>query len=207
MRQLFREGLLLIIGTFFYVLSTLLITPVEIVPGSVLGIAVIAYALSGISIGTVTLLCNIPIMLLCAKCFGKKILIYTVIIIVGTSVLIDLFLPVFPAILVRYGFVLAVIGGGMMGFGAGLLMRAGGTMGGTTAVGRLLQRKYPGMDMGNVLFVMDTSIILAGAFLLQSFSSLAYSLVYTLVCCKVIGWICDYKAKVKGEGTENETSV
>lgn len=197
MKRIAGEGVVLFIGMIFYVLSTLLITPVEIVPGSVLGVAVVTHAIFDIPIGLMTTVCNIPIMILCTKCFGKKILIYTIIIIAGTSILIDLFLPVFPPVFEQHGFLLAVLGGGMMGIGAGLLMRVGGTMGGTTAISRLLQKKYPKTDMGRALFVMDTSIILMGTILLKSFSGLMYSVIYTFVCCKAISWICSFKTTPK----------
>ena len=180
---------MLVIGSIFYVLSTIMINPVDIVPGSVLGISVVAHALSGISIGTVNLLCNAPIMVICTLCFGKKILIYTIAIIGATSAMIDWWLPLFPAILVQHGLLLAILGGFLMGMGAGLLMRAGGTMGGTTAIGRILQRKYPDMNMGRALFIMDTVVILAGSILLMSFTGLLYSIVYTFVCSKVIDFV------------------
>lgn len=192
-----KEAGLLIAGCMLYVLSTILISPVDIVPGSVLGISVVAHNLLGVSIGTVNVICNAPIMILCTMCFGKKILIYTILIILSTSALIDWCLPVFPATLIQNGLVLAIAGGFIMGAGAGLLMRAGGTMGGTTALGRILQRKFPGMNMGTALFVMDAAVILTGTVLLRSFTGLFYSMVYTLVCSKAIDIVYTYKGAVK----------
>lgn len=85
----------------------------------------------------------------------------------------------------------------LMALGAGLLMRAGGTMGGTTAIGRILQRRYPGMNMGYALFIMDITVILAGVILLKSFAGLMYSVVYTLVCSKVIDMVYSYKGVLR----------
>lgn len=184
-------------GCIFYVLSALLINPVAIVPGSVLGVSVITHELLGAPIGMVNLLCNMPIMIFCTRCFGKKILIYTIIIIVTTSVLIDCWLPYFPEILSQHGLVLAILGGALMGLGAGLLMRAGGTMGGTTAIGRILERRYPRMNMGYALFIMDTIVILTGVILLKSVAGLMYSIVYTLVCSKVIDMVYTYKGVLR----------
>lgn len=197
MRELGREMAALSAGIILYTVSTILISPVDIVPGSVLGISVVAHDLLNVSIGTVNMICNVPIMLLCTMCFGKKILIYTILIIVSTSALIDWWLPLFPLILAEHGLVLAAVGGGVMGIGAGLLLRAGGTMGGTTAVGRILKKYYPDMNMGRALFVMDTAIILTGAVLLKSFAGLLYSIVYTLVCSKVIDMIYSHSGSGK----------
>ena len=184
--QYLLEAAMLFIGCILYTISTLMINPVNIIPGSVLGIAVVTHHLTGAPIGMVSLLCNIPIMFFCTACFGKKILIYTVLILVSTSGLIDLWQPYFPTILSDHAWFLAITGGALMGAGAGLLMRAGGTMGGTTALGRLIQNRKPSVNMGIALFVMDTAIILVGSFLLKSFSGLLYSVIYTLVCSKVI---------------------
>jgi uncharacterized membrane-anchored protein YitT (DUF2179 family) len=193
MNEWSKEVIMLIAGCLFYVISTILINPVDIVPGSVLGISVVAHSLFGISIGTVNVICNVPIMILCTIYFGKKILIYTILIIISTSALIDWWLPLFPVVFADYGWGLAILGGGLMGAGAGLLMRAGGTMGGTTAVGRILQKKNPKINMGSALFIMDTAIIIAGAVLLNSFTGFLYSIVYTFVCAKVIDFIYSYK--------------
>lgn len=197
MRGWAKEAVILMAGCLFYVLSALLINPVAIVPGSVLGVSVVAHELLGMPIGMVNLLCNVPIMIFCTRCFGKKILVYTIVIIVTTSVLIDWWLPFFPVVLSQHGLMLAALGGVLMGLGAGLLMRAGGTMGGTTAIGRILERRYPGMNMGAALFIMDTTVILAGVVLLKSFAGLLYSVVYTLICSKVIDMVYSYKGGMK----------
>lgn len=193
MRSFSKEVAELITGCILYVVSTILINPVSIVPGSVLGISVVAYSLWGISIGTVNLLCNIPIMIVCVRCFGKKILVYTILIIVSTSALIDKWLPVFPPLFIQNGLALAILGGFLMGIGAGLLMRAGGTIGGTTAIAKILQKKNPGIHMGSVLFIMDTAIIVTGVLLLKSFTGLLYSVIYTFVCSKVIDVVYMYE--------------
>ena len=200
MKNFSKEMAGLTVGCILYVVSAILINPVNIVPGSVLGVSVVAHSLWGISIGTVNLICNLPIMLVCVMCFGKKILIYTIVIIVSTSILIDWWLPVFPTMFIQHGLVLAVIGGILMGIGAGILMRAGGTMGGTTAIGKILQKKNPRINMGNALFVMDTTVILIGAILLKSFTGFLYSVIYTFVCSKAIDIGYTYKKAARVEG-------
>ena len=90
------EFLLLAAGCVPYAVSTILIKPAQIIPGSVLGIAVTCNAILGVSARTVNLLLNIPIMAVCALRFGRKIVIYTIAILLGTSVLIDLGMILFP---------------------------------------------------------------------------------------------------------------
>lgn len=77
MKELARDLVKLAVGCILYAVSTILINPVDIVPGSVLGVSVIVHDLWGTPIGLVNLICNAPIMVLCTMCFGKRILIYS----------------------------------------------------------------------------------------------------------------------------------
>lgn len=186
MKQLSKECLLLVVGCILYAVSTVLIGPAQIIPGSVLGIAVICNTIWGVPVGVVNLLFNIPIMALCALRFGRKIVIYTILILLGTSGLIDLGMTLFPVLSLQDPWVLSVLGGWLMGVGAGLLMRAGGTMGGTTAVVRLLKGRFPGLNVGQALTLMDSVIVISGAILLHNPGTLLFSLIYTAVCAKTI---------------------
>ena len=82
-----------------------------------------------------------------------------------------------------------------MGVGAGLLMRAGGTMGGTTAVVRLLKERYPKLKVGLALTLMDAAIVVSGALLLHNLGTLLFSLIYTVVCSKTIDFVYGFHAE------------
>ncbi len=190
-----NEIWMLLIGCLLYVASTLLIDPVNVVPGSVIGIAITAHSLTGVKIGVVTLVLNVPIMFLCTWKMGKKVLIYTVLILVSTSLLIDWWLPYYTPILADNGLALAVLGGLSMGIAAGLLMRAGGTMGGTTAITMLIRSRFPKVNITLLQTGMDSLIVVGGCFLLKSFSGLLLSELYALICSKCIAVIVGYEKK------------
>ncbi len=77
MKEWARDLVKLAVGCILYAVSAVLINPVDIVPGSVLGVSVIVHDLWGTPIRLVNLICNAPIMVLCTMCFGKRILIYS----------------------------------------------------------------------------------------------------------------------------------
>ncbi len=79
-----------------------------------------------------------------------------------------------------------------MGIGAGLLLLAGGTMGGTTAIATMISKKNSVFSIGNCLTIMDSFIVLIGAFVLHSVEALIYSLVYAIVCAKTIDLTCKF---------------
>lgn len=179
------EVLYIVLGSIIYALSVVLfIDPVNIIPGSVTGIGVITKALFGIPIGVLNVIINVPLVLVGVFYLGKKLLVYTALTIVLTSVMMDwwAFLPPFTE-----DFMLASIFGGLlMGFGMGLLLRAGATTGGTTVIGRLITRKHPNIPIGNILLVVDFIIIMVGSVLLQNWDLLLYSLVNLYICVVAI---------------------
>lgn len=167
----------------------IMINPIELIPGSFLGLAVASNKILGTPIGVVNLLINIPVMVLCVKIFGKKMLCYTVIIIVATSFLTDLLKVVAPDRMYMPAVAIALVSGTAMGLGAGLLLVAGGTMAGTTALSRIINRRYPRISVGTLLIIMDSMVILTGCALLRSFSALLYSLLYTITCSRTIDFV------------------
>ncbi len=180
------ELTLIAIGCIIYALSMTMIEPIELIPGSFLGIAVALHKLFDTPSGAVNLLLNIPVMILCAKIFGKKTLYYTILIMAATSVLIDLFSIFAPDKPYMNGAVIALTGGFVMGVGAGLLLAAGGTMAGTTALSKIINQKFPRLSVGNILILLDMAVILTGCAILRSVSALLYSVLYTLACSKTI---------------------
>jgi uncharacterized membrane-anchored protein YitT (DUF2179 family) len=183
------ELFMMTIGIVIYAWSMVIINPVTIIPGSTLGIAVISSFLWDFPIGLVNLLINIPVMALGAFLLGKKLLAYTIITLVGTSVLMDLWTPPAGEAWLKNPIAISLWGGLTMGIGAGLILRAGATMGGTSVAGRLLQIKIPGLRIGDAMLFMDAFIIGGGALLVQDGMALIYSLLYTGVCMATINYI------------------
>lgn len=183
--RLAYELCLLAAGCVIYALSMVYVNQIEVIPGSMLGLAVTANSLFGTPIGAVNLLLNVPVMLLVTKKQGVKVLAYTVIILAGTSALMDLWAWMTP----EGGggpLLVAAAGGVAMGLGAGMLMAAGGTMAGTTALALLVKKRAARLSYGTILFAMDCTIMLACALALRSWSAILYSALYGFVVAKVM---------------------
>lgn len=179
--MLIRELIMIAVGSLLYALSVVLfIDPVHIIPGSVTGIAVVVKALFDIPIGVFSVIINVPLILIAVFYLGKKMLVYTCLTIVLTSVLTDwlAFLPAFSTDVM----LASVFGGVLMGVGLGLILKAGATTGGTTVVGRLIIRKHPNLKIGYILMVGDFIIITAGTLLLKDRDLMLYSLINLYIC-------------------------
>ena len=173
------------IGCVLYALSVVLfIDPAKIIPGSVTGVGVIVKALTGFPIGVLSIIINVPLVIYGTMVMGRKLLIYTGLTVILSSVLIDVlaFLPAFTDDVLMA----SIFGGLVMGLSLGLILGAGGTTGGTTVVGRLVVRKRPNVPIGNILLIGDFIIIVVGSLLLRDWNLLLYSLINLYVCVVVI---------------------
>ncbi len=180
-----KELLKIVIGCVIYALSVVLfIDPVQIIPGSVTGIGVVVKALTGFPIGALNLIINIPLVLIGTIVLGKKLLVYTGLTVLLTSVFMDLFAFMEP--FTQDVLLASIFGGVLMGIGLGLILDAGGTTGGTTVIGRLILKKNPHIPMGNILLIGDFIIIIVGSLLLKNWDLLLYSIIDLYICVVVI---------------------
>lgn len=185
-QTLCAEWLLLVIGCMIYAVSTVWIQEVNVIPGSMLGIAVAVHKLTGFPSGTMNLLLNIPIMVVVTRKMGAKTLFYTIFILACSGILIDWWSGTLPMLPCHNAYVLALVGGVTMGIGAGLLILAKGTMAGTTALALLLSHAIRKPSYGTVLFLMDSCIVLLGCTILGDWNAILCSVLYALSCAKVI---------------------
>lgn len=185
-KQIANEVLWIVVGCILYSLSVVwFIDPVQIIPGSVTGIAVVTKALFGIPIGVLNLVVNIPLVLVGVFYLGKKLLVYTALTVFLNSVLMDQLAKVLQP-MTQDILLASVIGGVMMGIGLGMILKAGATTGGTTVVGRLVVRKYPNLPISNILLLGDFIIITVGSILLKNWDLFLYSVIDLYVCVVAI---------------------
>ena len=168
-RTVWRETprtILLIIGPFLLAVGYVLFqVPFNIVAGGLSGLSLIINSFTGWPIGIMYWIMNIPMFILGFIYLGRwPFLIRTLIAVTIFSFLIDWLQIILPTLVTPYpvtdNLLLATIYGGIIGgIGAGLLYRAGGTVGGTSIIGRILQNKT-GLPLSQAYFFADGIIIL-----------------------------------------------
>lgn len=159
--------------------------PFKIAPGGVSGVAIILNNLIHTPIGLVVLIGNIPIQFLAYRMLGGwKVIAATVFAVGLYSILVDVLPPFEP---ISHDVLLnAVFGGIVSGLGAALVLRAGGTMGGTATLGRILQQRY-GIPLSSSTLYLDGLVVVA--------AGLAFGLegaLYAMVGLFVAGATTDY---------------
>ncbi len=139
--------------------------PFNIVAGGVGGIGIIINHFTGLPVGVLFLIMNIPLLVLGYIYLGKwRFLLYTIIPVVVFSVAADMFVIFMPKTthnepLTNDMLLSAIYAGLIYGIGSGLIYRAGGTPGGTSIIGRIIQFKT-GFPLSQVYLYTDTIVIL-----------------------------------------------
>jgi uncharacterized membrane-anchored protein YitT (DUF2179 family) len=137
--------------------------PAEVVPGGVSSVGVILHALIGAPVGLVVILGNIPIQIIGARALGGwRTVASTAYVVAVWSLAVEVF-PLLGVGGVSDDRLLnAVFGGAMGGLAGGLIYGAGGTLGGTSTLARIMQDRT-GTPMSTTFLYTDTAFIaLAG---------------------------------------------
>lgn len=137
------------------------LAPFDIAPSGVSGLAVILNKTVGTPIGLMVLVLNIPIQILGYKQLpgGMRTVIRTFFTLVVYTVALDWMAPLFPAQGVGEDALLNTLFGGVTGgISGGLIFRAGGSLGGTSTLALILQRRI-GTPMSTTFLYTDMLVI------------------------------------------------
>lgn len=169
-------ALILFGGAVFALGFALFLAPNHINCGGLTGILMIAGELLGFSsLGLPLLLCNIPLFLLGGKKLGRDFFLGSLLGMLSSSLLIDVFeaLP-----MVELDPLLASLFGGVSaGFGLGLVFTRGASTGGLDIVTRLVKQKLRHVPLGRIMFCMDLVVIALTGLVYRDITKALYSAV------------------------------
>jgi uncharacterized membrane-anchored protein YitT (DUF2179 family) len=175
--QLVTRAVMVVIGALItaYGLEAILI-PNSVSDGGVTGLSIVGSTLSGLPLGALLAILNIPFIFLGYKQIGTDFAIYSVIgiasLAVGTITMHHV-----PTIIEGDTLLITVVGGIIIGFGMGLALRNGGALDGIDMLAVLLSRKLPFGTSDLILFLnLFVFIVVATVFGLQGafLSGIAY---------------------------------
>jgi len=172
------------------------ISPYKIVPGGVYGIAIVihymtegifSWAPSGLPIGTMGLIMNIPLTIIGVKILGPRFGVKTVVGFVLTSIFMDLITYLYGEAPLVAGDALlsSIFGGVMVGLGLGLIFKSKATSGGSDIVAMILA-KYTKMPLGQLMIYVDSVIVLVGLVVFADWKIPLYSWIVIYVTGKTI---------------------
>jgi len=185
-KTLIKDLALIFAGSLIYALAFVYILYPNSVPtGGVGGIAMIINKFTNLPIGTLIIVLNIPLCLIAWKRLGIKFMAATLIGTVVSSVLIDV-VSIFPHTLTQDPFLISVFGGVIYGTGLGIIYRGGATTGGSDIVAKLIRIRYPFMNFGTAMLILDIVIIGLYAVIFDKMESAMYALITMFISSKMI---------------------
>lgn len=159
--------------------------PNSIIVGGVSGIAMIINLLTGLPVGVMTIVLNIPLFIIAWRHFGTKFIIASLVGMLLSSVFVDIFAaleysPTADMLLA------CIIGGAVKGLGLGMVYYAGATTGGTDIIAKFVRLRFPYLNFGTVILITDAVIILAFAAIFNKVEAAMYAVIAMFVVSKVV---------------------
>ena len=159
--------------------------PNDLSSGGISGLALILVELLQFgSVGTVSILINLPLFILGGVKIGKRFFVGSLIGMLLSSLLIDgftaLHLPaVEPVIAMVYGGVLC-------GLGVGIVFMAGTSTGGSDILVRLLKLKYRNVPIGQISLTFDALVVLLTGIVFRDMNKALYTGITVFLCGKMV---------------------
>ena len=159
--------------------------PNDLSSGGISGLALILVELLQFgSVGTVSILINLPLFILGGVKIGKRFFVGSLIGMLLSSVLIDgfaaLHLPaVEPVIAIVYGGVLC-------GLGVGIVFAAGTSTGGSDILVRLLKLRYRNVPIGQISLTFDALVVLLTGLVFRDMNKALYTGITVFLSGKMV---------------------
>ena len=175
-----------LLGSLIFALGfDLFLVPNDLNPGGISGLSVIIVELLGFgSVGTLSILINLPLFALGGIKIGKRFFIGSLIGMVSSSVLIDL-LVLLPAPQSE-PLLGALYGGVVCGAGLGMVFMAGTSTGGSDILVRLLKLRYRNVPIGQISMTFDLVVVVLTGLVFHDVTKALYTGVTVYICGKVI---------------------
>lgn len=195
MKSLFLHGAGLFLGSMIYSAGlNLFLVPNHIIDGGVVGISLIADALSPVPFSLWVVLLNIPFFFVGYKKVGAGLALYAM-----TAILmLSLWSPYFEAMepFTKDPFLATIFGGVIIGIGVGLVIRSGGSLDGTEILAIWLDSRSS-FSVGEIVMFFNLFILGSAGFVF-SWNSAMYSLIAYFICAKMIDIVTNGLDESKG---------
>ena len=175
-----------VVGSSLFALGfSVFLEPYGMSSGGISGLAmVLVHVLKIGSVGVLTILINLPLFLLGGLKIGKRFFFGSLIGMVLSSVLIDLFakLPI-PQVEPLVG---VLYGGSLCGLGLGIVFVIGSSTGGSDILVRLLKLRWRNVPIGQIALYFDVFVVVLTGLVYQDITSALYTGLAVFVTSQVV---------------------
>ncbi len=196
-----KSYLLISLGCLLVAVSmNVFLIPYMLAPGGVSGLSTVIYHLVGgtIPVGIIMIVLNIPLFLFGYRSKGRQFVMRSIFGSLMLSILIDATAPFLRWLISDYFvyfdstmaepdlLLYALIGGGIMGFGLGIVLKEDATTGGTDLMASVLKNKIPKFSVGQHLLFMDLCVVLFATIAFRSVKLGLYATLSLYISSKTI---------------------
>ena len=159
--------------------------PNDMSPGGISGLSLVIVEMLGFgSVGTLSILINLPLFILGGLKIGKRFFFGSLLGMLLSSLMIDAFAllkvaPVEPLLGVLYGGVLC-------GLGLGVVFMSGTSTGGSDILVRLLKLRWRNVPIGQISMTFDALVVVLTGLVFHDVTKALYTGVTVYICGKVI---------------------
>lgn len=184
------------IATIIYGIAiSLFLDKNDLVPGGISGLSIILNRLINVETGTIIFLINVPVLIIGAWKFGMKFILDTIYVVVISSSVINFFSNFVPA--TEDKFLATVIGGSMLAFSLGTILKNGASSGGMDIVVQLVRLKYKHLKTATVFLVFDMIVIILSFLVFGNIEIVLYSIVTVVTSSRVMDKVLYGKDEAK----------
>jgi len=163
--------------------------PGKIATGGTPGMAIILHYITDLPTGMLMIAVNIPLLIAGFRMLGKGFALRTIVTIIQSSILIDIFTEVIKLPHITESTMLATLYGGIcVGAGVGLILKGNASAGGSTIVAKLIAN-HTEIKPGQTIMLIDLTIIAASGFIFNDIEKALWSLISIYVTSKIIDMI------------------
>ena len=196
MNKKIKDYSLILVGTLILAIGlNVFLVPMKLSAGGIGTIGTVLLYFFGIPLSVTNLALNLLLFLVGFKVLGRDSVIKTI---VG-MVLLSLFLEITSRMPVpELDIIIATImGGALVGLGVGLVIRVGGSSGGSDFLGLMIRKRVPHISVATIILTIDLIIILIAGICFKDFIVAFYSALCMFISSMVSDRIIDVGKEAK----------
>ena len=159
--------------------------PAALLSGGVTGIAMVINYLTSAPTCVMLAALNLPLFVIALKKYGWRFMGGSLLGTIASSLFIDL-LSLVNISVTAEPLLAAIYGGIITGLGLGLVYSTGSTTGGTDILAKLIREKFPYVNFGTMILVLDAVIIAAYALIFGKYENAMYTVIAVYIAARVI---------------------
>lgn len=175
-----------LVGNALFALGfDLFLEPHEMSAGGISGLAmIVVHVLKIGSVGTLSILINLPLFLIGGMKIGKRFFWGSLLGMLSSSIMLDLFTLI--PIPETEPFLAVIYGSALSGLGLGMVFTAGTSTGGSDIVVRLLKLKYRNVPIGQISMMFDLAVVVLTGIVFRNVVKALYTGVAVFLMSQVV---------------------